>query len=135
MSVCCQEPIKKMVVIKPRHLENYRFNTITMLFNISKPIMEDILRNIFAEFCCVSMIGYESNTGKYWCKTFDNNTKSCSLYIELEILEKNDGRIVVRLYPISGTRVLVDNFASDFKESVDLYTTSPFFRGCFTNGL
>lgn len=130
MSVCCQEPIKKIIIIPPRYLERYRFNDIIFVFNITKPVMDDILRHIFTEFCRVSMIGYESNTGKYWCKTFDKIDKKCLLHIEVEIIEKADGRTAVKLCPITGTKKLVENFASDFKESVELYTTSPFIRGC-----
>ena len=135
MSVCCQEPIKKTIVIKPRHLERYRFNNIEMLFNITKSEMEDILHHIFTEFCRVSMIGYESSTGKYWCKVFEKTSNQCQLHFEVEMIEKIDGRTIVRLCPITGTKKLVDSFAADFKETVDLYISSPFMKACLADKL
>ena len=135
MSVCCQEPIKKQIVIKPKHLERYRFNNIDMIFNITKAKMEDILRDIFTEFCRVSMIGYESSTGKYWCKIFDKHEHQCQLHFEVEMIEKIDGRTVVRLCPITGTKKLIENFASDFKETVELYISSPFMRACLAKNM
>ena len=93
--------------------------------NIDK--LTDIMPYILSDFCDATVIGYEKRTNKYWCKIYEKNY--CSLHIELEILRHNKEISFVKMVPIMGTDSLVDNFVSNFTESIQLYTTSSFIRG------
>ena len=54
---------------------------------------------------------------------YDNN-KYCTLHIELEIFNKDNIISVVKIIPLIGTDILIDNFVSNFTESIEVYTSS-----------
>ena len=98
-----------------------------MAFCINSDKLTDIIKYILSDFCDATVIGYEKITNKYWCKIYEH--KLCSLHIELEILRHNNEISFVKMIPIIGTDSLIENFVSNFEESIQLYTTSSFIRG------
>ena len=127
MSLCYYQ-VTKEYKFPQRSLERYRFIDIKMMaFCINIDKLTDIIKYILSDFCDATVIGYEKRTNKYWCKIYEK--KSCSLHIELEILRHDNEISFVKMVPIIGTDSLIENFVSNFKESIQLYTTSSFIRG------
>lgn len=113
----------------PRSQERYRFiNIKLMAFYINNDKLIHIIKGILYDFCNANVIGYEKRTNKYWCKMYDK--KYCSLHIELEIMKHNDELTFIKLIPLIGTDNLIEDFVTNFKESIQLYTTSSFIRSC-----
>ena len=128
MSVCYYQ-MNKNNTFSPRSLERYRFiDTKLMTFYINIDKLLDIIKCILSDFCNADVIGYEKRTNKYWCKMYDKN--NCTLHIELEILKHNNELSFIKLVPLIGTDKLIEEFVSNFKESIQLYTTSSFIRSC-----
>ena len=132
MSVCYYQANKKL--FSKRVGESYRFIDIkSMAFYINYNKLSDIIKSILADFCNASVIGYERRTNKYWCKTYDD--KYCILHIEIEIMNKDNTISIVNFIPLIGTDILIQNFVSNFRESIQLYTTSSFIRSCLDGNL
>lgn len=128
MSVCYYESNKNDFFTK-RKVNKYKFVNVKMIsVYINSYKLEVIMNGILTDFCNADVIGYEKETNKYWCKLFEN--KCCILHIELEIFEKDTNASFVRFVPLVGNEVLVENFVYNFKESIQLYTTSSFIRTC-----
>ena len=87
--------------------------------------MNRIISNILSDFCNASVIGYNQNTNKFWCKIYNKNV--CVLQIEIEIIEKL-AKSDIKVVPIIGTNILVENFVSNLRESIELYSSSSFIR-------
>jgi len=100
----------------------------SMLFYININNLTEIIKGILSDFCNADVIGYDKKTNKYWFKTYDK--KFCSLHIELEIINNKNETSTVKITPLIGTNILIENFASNFRESIELYTTSSFIRAC-----
>jgi hypothetical protein len=117
---------EKPLTFSPNHLERCIKNCIHISnINIEKDIMNRIISNILSDFCSASVIGYNRTTNKFWCKMYKKNM--CVLHLEIEILEnllKSD----IKIFPIIGTNILVENFVSNLSESIELYITSSFIR-------
>lgn len=127
MSVCYYQ-VGNNNNFSPRNLERFSFIDVKiMAFYININKLTDIMKGILSDFCNATVIGYEKRTNKFWCKIYDK--KYCSLHIELEILNKCSEVTYVKFIPVIGTDSLVENFVSNFKESIQLYTTSSFIRG------
>ena len=127
MSVCYYE--SNTAILSKRVGEKYRFIDIKMMsFYINSNKLSDIIKGILSDFCDATVIGYEKRTNKYWCKNYDN--KFCILHIEIEIIKKDNLITIVKFIPLVGTDILIDNFLSNFRESIQLYTTSSFIRSC-----
>lgn len=110
-----------------RIFERNRFIDVKiMAFYININKLADIMKGILSDFCNATVIGYEKRTNRYWCKVYDK--KICSLHIELEISRHTERISFVKMIPIIGTNSLIEIFVSNFKESVELYTTSSFIR-------
>jgi hypothetical protein len=127
MSIC-YSLVNKNNNFSQRTLERYRIIDVKIMafcININK--LADIMKGILSDFCNATVIGYEKRTNKFWCKIYDKN--NCSLHIELEIVNKCSKITYVKFIPIIGTDLLVENFVSNFTESIQLYTTSSFIRG------
>ena len=90
--------------------------------------LTDIIKGILSDFCNATVIGYDKRLNKYWCKIYEK--KYCTLHVELEILNKDNEISFVKFIPIIGTDTLIENFVSNFTESIQLYTTSSFIRSC-----
>ena len=104
--------------------EKYRIIDIKMIsFYINHNKLSDIIKGILSEFCNAAVIGFDKRMNKYWCKMYDNN-KYCTLNIELEIFNKDNIISVVKIIPLIGTDILIDNFVSNFTESIEVYTSS-----------
>ena len=104
--------------------EKYRIIDIKMIsFYINHNKLSDIIKGILSEFCNAAVIGFDKRMNKYWCKMYDNN-KYCTLHIELEIFNKDNIISVVKIIPLIGTDILIDNFVSNFTESIEVYTSS-----------
>ena len=56
------------------------------------------------------------------------DTDYCKLHIEIEIFKYNDVKSFVNIIPLTGSDTLINEFVSNFKESLQLYTTSSFIR-------
>ena len=56
--------------------------------------------------------------------------KFCQLHIEIEIINKGFEQSQVKISPLYGTSKSIEEFVSNFKESIELYTTSSFIRSC-----
>jgi len=127
MSVCYYQTSTNN--FSQRSLERYRFiDKKLMAFYINIDKLLDIIKCILFDFCNATVIGYEKKTNKYWCKIYEN--KYCTLHIELEILRHNNELSFVNVIPLIGTDKLIEEFVSNFKESIQLYTTSSFIRSC-----
>jgi hypothetical protein len=50
--------------------------------------------------------------------------------MELETQTRNATTTNVSFIPIIGSENLIDKFVSNFKESIQLYTSSPFIKAC-----
>jgi len=93
--------------------------------NIQKEIMNRIISNILSDFCNASVIGYNRNTNRFWCKMYNKNV--CVLHTEIEIIKKL-AKSDIKVLPIIGTNILVENFVSNLRESMELYISSSFIR-------
>jgi hypothetical protein len=117
---------EKPLTFSPKHLERCISNCINITnINIEKEIMNRIIGNILSDFCNASVIGYNRNSNKFWCKMYTKNV--CVLHMEIEIIEKSV-QCDINVFPIIGTTILVENFVSNLCESIELYITSSFIR-------
>jgi hypothetical protein len=122
----CYVMMEKPFAFSPVHLERCMVNCISISnVDIHKKIMNRIIGNILSDFCKASVIGYNQNTNKFWCKTHNKNV--CVLHIEIEIIEKL-AKSDIKVVPIVGTNILVENFVSNLRESIELYSSSSFIR-------
>lgn len=130
MSVCFYQKDPKLFykrIASKRIEEKYRFIDIKMLtFQINHNKLSDIIKVILSEFCNAAVIGFDKRMNKYWCKMYDD--KYCTLHIELEIFNKDNITSHVKVIPLIGTDILIDNFVSNFTESIELYTSSSFIK-------
>lgn len=125
MSLCYHQ-INRDINFTPRSLE--RISKKDILIKIYKIDVDAIIKNILSDFCNVNVIGYEKSTNRYWCKMYED--KFCQLHIEIEIINKGFEQSQVKISPLYGTSKSIENFVSNFKESIELYTTSSFIRSC-----
>jgi len=125
MSLCCHQ-INRDINFTPRSLE--RISKKDILIKINKIDVDAIIQNILSDFCNVNVIGYEKSTNRYWCKMYED--KFCQLHIEIEIINKGFEQSQVKISPLYGTSKSIEEFVSNFKESIELYTTSSFIRSC-----
>lgn len=133
MSVCCHQ-INRDITLSPRSLEIlHRYNITKISLFINKITMDAIIKYILSDVCNASVIGYEKSTNKYWCKIYKE--KICQLHIEVEILNKGPTKSEALICPLYGTSTSIENFVSDFKESIELYRTSSFIRACWETNL
>jgi len=124
MSVCYyQMSVNNISKEKFRYID---VKLITFYINIDKLL--NIIKGILSDFCNVNVIGYNKETNKYWCKTYDN--KYCVLHVELEIFQKCNSTSYVKFIPLVGTDCLIKKFVSNFAEAIQLYKTSPFIKSC-----
>lgn len=108
-------------------IERYRFIDVKIMsFYINMNKLKDIIKSILSDFCNATVIGYNKKLNKYWFKIYKN--KYCTLYVEIEILNKDDEISFVKFVPIIGTDTLIENFVLNFTESIHLYTTSSFIK-------
>ena len=125
MSVCYYQANQDN--FSKRNFERYRFIDIKLMsFYINHDKLKDIIKNILSDFCDASVIGYEKRTNKYWFKIIDK--KICTLHMELEIIKHTNDISFVQIIPLIGSDILIEDFVSNFKESIQLYTTSSFIR-------
>lgn len=128
MSVCYYE-VRQNNKFPQRTMERYRsIDVKIMAFCININKFTDIIKSILSDFCNATVIGYDKRLNKYWCKIYEK--KYCTLHIELEILNKDNEITFVKLVPLIGTDILIENFVSNFKESIELYNTSSFIKSC-----
>jgi len=125
MSLCSHQ-INRDINFTPKRLE--RICKKNILIKINKIDVDSIIKNILLDFCNANVIGYEKNTNRYWCKMYED--KFCQLHIEIEIINKGFEQSQVKISPLYGTSKSIENFVSNFKESIELYTTSSFIRSC-----
>jgi hypothetical protein len=129
----CYVMMEKPFTFSPVHLERCMLNCIHISnVDIRKEIMNRIIINILSDFCSASVIGYNRNTNRFWCKMYNKNV--CVLHVEIEILEKLF-KSDIKLFPIIGTNILVENFVCNLRESIELYTTSSFIRASLEGNL
>lgn len=142
MSLCCddlfyQKPNDRFYFtnkndensISKRRIKKFSSANIKLIeFNINIIKLTKIMNSILTDFCEATVIGYEKIKNKYWCKNYHN--KECSLHIELEIIYESIEYSTVKFVPVIGTENIIENFVSNFVESIELYRTSPFIRAC-----
>ena len=142
MSLCCddlfyQKPNDRFYFtykndensVSKRRIKKFRCVNIKLIeFNINTIKLTKIMNSILTDFCEATVIGYEKRKNKYWCKKYDD--KECSLHIELEIIYESIEYSTVKFVPVIGTENIIENFVSNFVESIELYRTSPFIRAC-----
>jgi hypothetical protein len=117
---------EKLFTFSPKHLERCMKNCIHISnINIEKEVMNRIISNILSDFCNASVIGYNRTTNRFWCKIYNKNV--CILHLEIEIIEKICSTDI-KIFPIIGSNIVVDNFVSNFRESIELYTSSAFIK-------
>ncbi len=105
----------------------YRYIDVrTMLVPIDNKKIRAILPAILSEICGATAVGYNKTTDSYWCKITHYNI--CLLHAELQLVQSSNKntQIIISLY-IGGDQTLA-NFVSNFAESIELYTSSSFFR-------
>lgn len=117
------------ISMKSVDTSRYIYTKLMVLLNISINKLLDIVKEILTNFCQAKVVGYNKNTNKYWCKMYDKNC--CRLHIELEILKHKDDLSFVNIIPLVGNNILIEEFITNFRESIELYTTSSFIRSCF----
>ena len=127
MSIYCYK-MKSNDSFSQRSIERTQLIDIKLLFCINIDNLTEIIKGVLSDFCNADVIGYDKKMNKYWCKTYDK--KFCSLHIELEIIKNKNDTSTVKIIPLIGTDILLENFASNFRESIELYTTSSFIREC-----
>ena len=108
-------------------LERSVYKPQTLTCRIARATLSAMLPSILSEFCDATVIGYDQQSGKYWCKIDDR--ARCSLHVELDIVAHTTHITLVNIEVFKGSASLADNFAIDLAESIHLYTTSPFIRG------
>jgi hypothetical protein len=122
----CYVMMEKPFAFSPVHLERCMLNCIHISnIDIRKEIMNRIIINILSDFCSASVIGYNRNTNRFWCKMYNKNV--CVLHVEIEIIKKLN-KSDIKVLPIIGTNILVENFVSNLRESMELYISSSFIR-------
>lgn len=127
MSVCYY---KRANNISMKYVDTSKYiDTKLMILNINIDKLLDIVKEVLTDFCEAKIVGYNKSTNKYWCKMYDKNC--CRLHIELEILKHNDDLSFVNIIPLVGSSILIEEFITNFRESIELYTTSLFIRSCF----
>jgi len=89
--------------------------------------LSTMLPFILSDFCNATVIGYNQQSGKFWCKIYDHTY--CSLHVELSLIPHAQEITLVNIEVFEGSASSADNFAIDLAESIHLYTTSPFIRG------
>ena len=127
MSVCYYKMETNGMSMKP--VGEYRYidaKLMAFYININKHL--DIVKVILTDFCEAKVIGYNKKTNKHWCKMYDKNY--CRLHLELEFLKHNDEVSFVNIIPLIGSNILIEEFITNFKESIQLYATSSFIRSC-----
>jgi hypothetical protein len=125
MSLSCNQ-INRDISFSPRSLEIISKKDI--LIKINNIDIDAIIKNILSDFCNANVIGYEKSTNIYWCKMYED--KFCQLHIEIEIINTGFEQTQLKICPLYGTSKSIENFVSNFKESIQLYNTSSFIRKC-----
>ncbi len=116
------------------NLERFRYIDITTLYvPMVAGHLRAILPAILREFCGATVVGYNQSTESYWCK-IDHRTDTL-LRVEICIQPTTDGATRVTILPHIGADRMIAQFTSNFEESIQLYTTSPFIRASLTDRL
>lgn len=129
MSVCYYKRYTNNLSI--RSIENYRYIDLKLTrfnFDININKLSDIIYKILSDYCKSKVIGYDKDTHKYWCKIYDKDY--CTLHIEIEMFKYNDVKSFVNIIPLTGSDTIINEFTSNFKETIQLYKTSSFIRAC-----
>ena len=129
MSVCYY---KRLTDHSIRSIDNFRYIDLKLMrFNVNINVnkLSNIVYKILSDYCKEKVIGYDKKTNIYWYKMYD--TDYCKLHLEIEIFKYNDVKSFVNIIPLTGSDALINEFVSNFKESLQLYTTSSFIRAYF----
>lgn len=104
----------------------FRFIQIEYIFcNIEKFKLHNLMRYMLLDFCEISIVGYKSNEDIFWCKKY--NKTDCKMHVEIEIINK--GYFTeIKIIPIFGKKVIIDDFIENFKECLNLYKNSSFIK-------
>ena len=125
----CHYNIYQEELFSPRFIERNRLNKELNIYSyVSKHIMETIIKYILTDYCNATVIGYEKESNKYWCKMYKGPI--CRLHIELEIISNKLDTSQIIINPIYGTDKLIANFVTDLKETLELYQSSSFIKSC-----
>lgn len=125
MTLCCH-PINRYNSFSPRSLDIISKKDISI--KINNIDIDAIIKNILSDFCNANVIGYKKSTNIYWCKIYED--KFCKLHIEIEIINRGFEQTQLKIYPLYGSSKSIENFVSNFTESIQLYTSSSFIRTC-----
>jgi hypothetical protein len=102
-----------------KSLERFRFlDTIIVKYELNNKKLDDILTTILMNYCKMNIMGYNTDTQKYWCK--QNKDTHCDLYIELQI-HHYKGNDFIRLNPLIGCDLHIKKIVNQLKHAIELY--------------
>lgn len=120
-------------LLNKQKLQKCRFmHTINLKYREDKDTIDSILKYILANFCQLSVLGFDKSTGKHWCKKFKKIT--CEMYLEIEVIDLGYDLTEVRIVPIITDIQNVKKFVYDLNEGINLYKTSSFIKSCLQGG-
>ena len=126
MSVCYYPAHQKIKSLDCK-LERFRIiNEINFTYYLDKTVFDKIMHRILIDFCDSSVLGYDKNSDKYWCKKY--NKLSCNLHVEIFVICKGYDYTDIIINPLIGNNEDINAFIYDFNESVQMYNTSNFIR-------
>jgi hypothetical protein len=126
MSLCFQQKNNK-IYISQRMKERYRIiNEKLLKYNLKKSEIDNIIQDIFIEFCGASVIGYDKIQDKYLCKKYIKS--DCILHIEIKLLSINEDETQMSIKSLIGTDEEIESFIFDFNESLQMYISSNFIK-------
>lgn len=100
-------------------------NEIRLNFGLNKYNIDKFMLRILSDFCHSSVIGYDKNCNKYWCRKYKKSI--CDFHLEIKIIMiENTTEIIIK--PIICYNDDIKNFIEDLNDGIDLINTSNFVR-------
>ena len=126
MSVCFY-PTPRSDIYSPRKIERYRFiNEINLTYKIDKNVINDALQYILMNNCNVSVVGFNTNTNKYWCKIYGKST--CKLYLEIYVKGLYFDACELHITPLTGETNFIKKFIEDMDKGLQLFQTPSYSK-------
>lgn len=102
-------------------------SSIELQYRIEKNEMDNIMQFILTNFCNSSVLGYNKHSDNFWCKKYDENIR-CILHIEIHTKKKDIGQSEICVKPLIYNLTELQEFMSDFIDSIQIYKSSKFIR-------
>lgn len=116
-------------IFSSRKVERFRFlDEINLMYKIDKTVIDDVLKHILMNNCNVSVVGYNINTDKYWCKIYKNRTCELDLEIYVKGLYFDASELNITL--LTGETKVIKKFIESLDKGLQLFQTSSFIKLC-----